>query len=497
MTKRASPNLQWKNSPLICSTTWTKNRGGQDTIHTQQLDQKLVHNRSRVHNRTEPCLLSSRIFPRLLTVAGKRSQVTWVIERKAKQRTMAEDERRADSYKASKVIVVALALIVLVSILAFAVVTSRGVQHGTGTASQAPFRRSRQSRAPDQGEHKPQIAILQPHRPLSSPAQVDHIIVSNWYGRLGNNLIQMWNSLAIAEALGAFRVSWPSKHELLGPIVDARKEYQVGPSRQVLEELRVKRGEFFFNEDLPELELSDDSKRHWARQLNLAEYLTFVPLDQLDSAVSSGLVIHVRSGDFENGNWRNYIQPPLAYYMTVIRHFQQSTAASQQGTTRVLLVSESDRVNPVVNALIATFRETSSRIEIQAQASDDLKKDISTLVNARHLVIGAGTFAYALALCNVHLETLYCPSFHNVYDQSAPYRVHVMDCPDFVHTMRRLPTHQERHAAMTTWPADRVTLVDSTKLPKEGITGRFKWRSWDYPRPGSLSDVRLQYQVSL
>jgi hypothetical protein len=42
-----------------------------------------------------------------------------------------------------------------------------------------------------------------------------------------------------------------------------------------------------------------------------------------------------------------------------------------------------------------------------------------------------------------------------------------------------------------------VTLVDSTKLPKEGITGRFKWRSWDYPRPGSLSDVRLQYQVSL
>jgi hypothetical protein len=137
-----------------------------------------------------------------------------------------------------------------------------------------------------------------------------------------------------------------------------------------------------------------------------------------DEHADTTLVIHIRSGDlfdfdYFNGNevkeWMPaakegkthedgfYWQPPLCFYKRVI---QQGNGHGQE-FTKVLVVTERDKKNPTIKGLLEW------RPSLVTVQSSELWIDVSTILQARHLVISHGTFSWGLALLSKELRTLY------------------------------------------------------------------------------------------
>jgi hypothetical protein len=125
-------------------------------------------------------------------------------------------------------------------------------------------------------------------------------------------------------------------------------------------------------------------------------------VDKLDDDI---LVLHFRSGDVFRKEIKdqNYVQPPASFYTKSIEWAQKHLDIK-----RVRLVYE-DRGNPAV-AITESF--LSSRSIPFESASQSVQEDFQTLLGARHLVAGVGTFCETAALLSAHLRTLI--SFRNV-----------------------------------------------------------------------------------
>ena len=107
------------------------------------------------------------------------------------------------------------------------------------------------------------------------------------------------------------------------------------------------------------------------------------------------LVIHFRSGDvFVPPSNPFYAPPPLQFYVDIIE-------SDKWG--HIAIVAEQP-LSPIASKLIETY----PFILLQ---SGRLEDDVSTIVQATHLVISQSTFAWALALGSIDLRTLY--TFNN------------------------------------------------------------------------------------
>ncbi len=117
------------------------------------------------------------------------------------------------------------------------------------------------------------------------------------------------------------------------------------------------------------------------------------------------LVLHFRSGDIFHGEVRelDYVQPPASYYTKAIEWGQRHL-----GISRVRLVYE-DRGNPAVAVTEAFLRDRSLPFESQSLT---VEEDLRTLLGAKHLVAGVGSFCEAVALLSSKLQTLI--SFRNI-----------------------------------------------------------------------------------
>lgn len=108
------------------------------------------------------------------------------------------------------------------------------------------------------------------------------------------------------------------------------------------------------------------------------------------------LTIHIRSGDiFETNIHPPYGQPPLAFYLRAIAHYQPDL---------ITLVFE-NMSNPVISSLIEHVRGL--KLPLTVSSSTDLRDDIRTLVAARALVIGKGTFALGVLCLNDRVREVY------------------------------------------------------------------------------------------
>lgn len=98
---------------------------------------------------------------------------------------------------------------------------------------------------------------------------------------------------------------------------------------------------------------------------------------------SGDLHIHIRSGDVfsDKTPHRMYGQPPLVFYKMVVR---------SRPWRRVCIVCE-DRLNPVIDALIAFLKQQAIPCRIQ---SGTLKEDLEVLCEAENIVTARGSFIY-------------------------------------------------------------------------------------------------------
>ena len=225
----------------------------------------------------------------------------------------------------------------------------------------------------------------------------DDFTISDYYGRLGNNLQQIANGIAFSEKYNQNFYSKP--HQYIKSISSIRSD-----SKSFV----MKKYRFFnyknvnkINKDCPKnkyISYEDAlSKTHNIFQTKLLQNIKFykqIPIP------TNKLVIHIRSGDiFEKTKHFDQVQNPLAFYLEVIKNYKD-----------ILIVTEKSKNNPVIQELL-NLKE--HKVEIQ---SGTIEEDFNTLINALNLCLsGVGTFGIAAAMLSINLKKIY---FSNLYLKS-------------------------------------------------------------------------------
>ena len=206
------------------------------------------------------------------------------------------------------------------------------------------------------------------------------IRLSNWYGRLGNNIQQCAVGTMMSKELNTSFESIDhdiiKKHRTVfgnnSSPVYSQCFYWEGPYREVnlpVETIyrnirKVCKKWIYPQLDLPSKEIPEDT-----------------------------LVIHIRSGDIFNRDVRNpvkYSPNPYCFYSKLLDSFDKA-----------ILVTENDNFNPIVERLSNDRKVTIQR--------GTVAEDFAALLGAKHLAnSGVGTFAVAAALCSQNIEHFYC-----------------------------------------------------------------------------------------
>jgi hypothetical protein len=200
--------------------------------------------------------------------------------------------------------------------------------------------------------------------------------ITNWFGRLGNNIQQISNAIYYCNEK---RVDFSF---LEHPVVE-NFNLNFGKDDGF-------RSRFFFysgTEKDFECNLSElNSKR---REICVEHIKPMLKIPEVKAFGEDTLVVHLRGGDvFARKPPSTYVQNPLSYYQKIMARYD-----------KVIVVSE-DTSNPLLEALMED-----GKVTIQ---SSSVEEDFSTLMAAKNLASsGVGTFCIAAALCSTNLQNFY------------------------------------------------------------------------------------------
>jgi hypothetical protein len=213
------------------------------------------------------------------------------------------------------------------------------------------------------------------------------VTIDRWYGRLGNNIQQI--ALAILYAQQHGRRALIPEHPQIKAIHYGNKKFWS-------DRLKNKNRFFFFTDNAQEaidIELNYEyvcENIQKVAQTYITPHFKFKIDEPFDQDV---LVIHLRGGDLFDPTGEihpGYVQNPLSFYETLIRHYKKT-----------ILVCEPGLTNPIIPRL----KEHPS-VTLQ---SSTIEADFQTLLRAQNIVTsGVGTFAIAAALCSRNLKNLFC-----------------------------------------------------------------------------------------
>ena len=205
------------------------------------------------------------------------------------------------------------------------------------------------------------------------------IILNNWYGRLGNNIQQIFNVISIALWYDQdiyFKVS----HNLfdLKIIENFFNKYKKNS------DLITDKHNFFYTGKLPFPKYVFESYN--TEKINLMKKSFLIKdIDKLDK---DDLVIHIRSGDlFKKNPHSYYIPPPLSYYIKQI---------DKNKYKQIIIVCE-DKINPVVNKLLELYKNSIHNI-------NSLQEDIKIILGATNIISSIGTFTFSLLIFSEHIK---------------------------------------------------------------------------------------------
>jgi len=150
---------------------------------------------------------------------------------------------------------------------------------------------------------------------------------------------------------------------------------------------------FFFN-----------SFRAW-RNINRFRIFKIQLLNNLPKVVihKNDLYIYIRSGDiflrFKN-TIKNYCQPPLCFYEKILEKFK---------FRKVFIISE-DRLNPIIQIMLKKYSYIIYK-------KNNLKLDISYLINSYNLVSATSTFLSVIIIFNDKLKFLWKYDYYSIPPQ--------------------------------------------------------------------------------
>jgi hypothetical protein len=222
------------------------------------------------------------------------------------------------------------------------------------------------------------------------------LFITTWNGRFGNNVLQLVRAIHYAVNHNHWEINFPDSGNFSRKVIfltGSDKKYPGSTSR-------VHNTFWAATEPPPQL------ARYYAQKY-LVPILNIRTIQQVDC------IIHLRGGDiFDEKPHTKYFQPPLSYYKKYVG-------------SQTIMVYE-DNKNPCV--------ETLRHLCIRSQSST-FKDDLSTLLAAKHLVIGYSTLAYATFLLSKNLINLTIPSNYAAtlpsLDFGSDFKLTIVDLADY------------------------------------------------------------------
>ena len=154
------------------------------------------------------------------------------------------------------------------------------------------------------------------------------------------------------------------------------------------------------------------------------------------------LYIHVRSGDiFKNSFHHNYAQPPFCFYSEILKKFKFET---------VILIAK-DSYNPVIKKLIKKF----PKIKF---AQNDIKTDISMLMNAFNIVCSISSFLITILQLNNKFEYLWDYNIYKVSEKMMHFHFDFNKLPHNNFTIFRMEPSFYYKNKMEYWKHSRSQL---------------------------------------
>jgi len=234
------------------------------------------------------------------------------------------------------------------------------------------------------------------------------VAFAKWYGRFGNNIVQLVHAILFCQIEGFSTLRLPDaikrpshhSHTMATDMFDLPREIKITPRPDLKLGCNFRKMKMFFGRCLA---VTKSLFRQTA-----AQYL--FPLmsgawhracqdesAQQNATRVNGLTIHLRSGDSR----RNLTLDQFAYASCSFF----TKVVSVHGYKSVRVITEKDMSHPCIHVL---RDELGSNLDVQ---SGSLEQDACAIMHARHLAVGSwSTFSQVLELFNEHLETNFWPT---------------------------------------------------------------------------------------
>jgi len=233
------------------------------------------------------------------------------------------------------------------------------------------------------------------------------VAFAKWYGRLGNNIVQLVNAILFCQVEGFSTLRIPDaikrplhhSSSMASDVFDLPKEIKITPRPDLKLGCNFRKMKLFFGRCLA---VTKSLFRETAAQ-HLFPLMSGVwrgacqnESAQQNASRFNGLTIHLRSGDSRRDlNLDQFSYASCSFFKKVM---------SVHGYKSVRVITEKDKSHPCIQVL---RDELGSKLAVQ---SGSLEEDSCAIMHARHLAVGSwSTFSQVLELFNDHLETNFWP----------------------------------------------------------------------------------------
>ena len=214
------------------------------------------------------------------------------------------------------------------------------------------------------------------------------IIYNRFFGRLGNNIMQLRNIISIAIAY-KHNIKINVKKLKFFDLSVIEKYFNKYNNSEIITD----KNNFFYNSRLP---FSNDILKQNIEERNKILQKAFL-INNINKLPENDIVIHIRSGDiFSSKPHPNYVPPPLSYYTKEIDKYKYE---------KIHIICE-DTINPVVNELRKLYKNA-------VYEKNTLEKDIRIILGATNIIYSVGTFIPSLLLLSNNNKYLHDRACNN------------------------------------------------------------------------------------
>ena len=229
--------------------------------------------------------------------------------------------------------------------------------------------------------------------------------VTEWYGRLGNNLITLYDSLYFAIQNNYDAIIFP-KHEMFNTQI-IKLNHNIDLNDNNMNDYNdiciIKRGEEMFNYFKQIENKCFDVNKNII--IGYLKKIFKIKYKSIKKGSEKDLYIHIRSGDLidSNGNSTGfsitlpeYRPLPLSFYTTIIDNNKYDN---------VYIISEDDKF-PAISILLDKY----PNVKFKIRSLDD---DIKLIMGARNIAYGWGSFIPTLLWFNEGLNNVYISQYYD------------------------------------------------------------------------------------